>query len=54
MERVIKEITRNGFKEVIVNDPIDREIIERLRPQHEILVTITKEELDDKNYEYIF
>ena len=54
IERAIKEITRNGFKEVIVNDLIDREIVERLRTQHEILVTITKEELNDENYEYIY
>ena len=54
IERAIKEITRNGFKEVIVNDLIDREIVERLRTQHEILVTITKEELKDENYEYIY
>ena len=54
IDRAIKEITRNGFKEVIVNDPIDREIVERLRTGHEILVTITKEELEDKNYEYIY
>ena len=53
-DRIIKEITRNNFKEVIVNDTIDREIVEKLRTQHEILVTITKEELEDKNYEYIY
>ena len=54
IDRAIKEITRYGFKEVIVNDTIDREIVERLRTQHEILVTITKDELDDPNYEYIY
>ena len=53
-EKVIKEITRNNFKEVIVNDTIDREIVERLRSQHEVLVTITKEEYDGKDYEYIY
>ena len=53
-DRVIKEITRYGFKEVIVNDSIDREIVERLRTQHEILVTIIKEESKDSNYEYIY
>ncbi len=53
-DRVIKEITRHNFKEVIVNDDIDREIVDTLRTQHEILVTITKEELEDKNYEYIY
>ncbi len=53
-DQVIKEITRHGFKEVIVNDTIDREIVEVLRTHHEVLVTITKEELTDKAYEYIY
>ena len=54
LDKAVKEITRHGFKEVIVNDTIDREIVERLRTQHEILVTITKEELEDENYSYIY
>ena len=53
-DQVIKEITRHGFKEVIVNDTIDREIVEILRTNYEILVTITKESSDDKAYEYIY
>lgn len=53
-EKVIKEIVRHNFREVIVNDDIDREIVDNLRTQHEVLVTITKNELDDKNYEYIY
>ncbi len=53
-EKVIKEIIKHGFKEVIVNDTINREIIEILRTNYNILVTITKEELNDKNYEYIY
>ena len=53
-DKVIKEIIKHGFKEVIVNDNIDREIIEILRSNYNILVTITKEMSDDKNYEYIY
>lgn len=53
-EKVIKEITKHAFKEVIVNDNTDREIIEILRSNYNILVTITKEELEDKNYDYIY
>ena len=53
-EQVIKEITRHGFKEVIVNDTIDREIVEILRTNYEVLVTITKESSNDKAYEYIY
>ncbi len=53
-DQVIKEITRHGFKEVIVNDTIDREIVEILRTNYEVLVTITKESSNDKAYEYIY
>lgn len=53
-DKLIKEIVRNGFKEIIVNDTIDREIVEKLRTNHDILVTITKEELDDEAYNYIY
>ncbi len=53
-DRVIKEVIRNGFREVIVNDTIDREIVEELRSSYGILVTIVKEESNDKNYEYIY
>jgi DNA mismatch repair protein MutS len=53
-DKVIKEIVRNNFKEVIVNDTIDREIIEKLRTNHEVLVTITKEELESDEYAYIY
>jgi len=40
-DKVIKEIVRNGFKEVIVNDSIDRKIVDTLRTNYDILVTIT-------------
>ena len=53
-DKVIKEVTKHGFKEVIVNDSINREIIEILRTNYNVLVTITKEELESKNYEYIY
>lgn len=53
-DKVIKEIVKHGFKEVIVNDNTDREIIEILRSNYNILVTITKEESEDRNYEYIY
>ena len=53
-DKLIKEITKYNFNEVIVNDSINREIVEILRSNYNILVTITKEELEDKNYEYIY
>ena len=53
-DRVLKEISKLGFREVIVNDTIDREIVEKLRTNLECLVTIEKEELEDQDYSYIY
>lgn len=53
-DKLIKEIIRNGFREVIVNDTIDREIVENLRTNHDILVTITKDEIETDDYAYIY
>ena len=53
-DKLVKEIVRHGFREVIVNDTINREIVEILRSNYNILVTITKEELEDSNYLYIY
>ncbi len=53
-DKLIKEIARNNFKEVIVSSNIDREIVDILRNHYDVLVTITKEELEDKAYAYIY
>ncbi len=53
-EKLIKEIVKENFKEVIVNTTIDREIVERLRTNYNVLVTITKEILDSNEYSYIY
>ncbi len=53
-DRLIKEITKFGFKEIIVNDTINREIVEVLRKNYNILVTITTDESNDDNYSYIY
>ena len=53
-DKVLKEISKNGFREVIVNDTINREIVEELRTNLEVLVTIIKDELEDSEYEYIY
>ena len=53
-DKVIKEITKNNFREVIVNESIDREIISILRTNYDMLVTITKETLDNEDYNYIY
>ena len=54
LDKLIREVVKNGFREVIVNDDIDREIINILRSKYNILVTITKDILEDENYLYIY
>lgn len=54
IDRLIKEINRYGFREVIVNDTINREIVEKLRSNYDILVTITSEISEDDEYKYIY
>ena len=53
-DKVLKEISKLGVSEAIVNDTIDREIVERLRTNLECLVTIEKEELEDTDYNYVY
>jgi len=53
-DKLIKEITRNNFREVIVNDNIDREVVEILRSNYNVLVTITKNELEADEYAYVY
>ncbi|MBQ3307074.1 MAG: DNA mismatch repair protein MutS [Bacilli bacterium] len=53
-DKVMKEITRNNFHEVIVNDSMDREIVEKLRSNYHVLVTITKNEYEGGDYDYIY
>ena len=53
-DKLIKEVVKKSFKEVIVNTTIDREIVERLRTNYNILVTITKEILESNEYNYIY
>lgn len=53
-DKVIHEIVRGGFKEVLVSDTINREIVEILRSNYHILVTIAKEELENSEYDYIY
>ncbi|MBQ9019500.1 MAG: DNA mismatch repair protein MutS [Bacilli bacterium] len=53
-DKLLKEIAKLGFREVIVNNTIDREIVDKLRTNLECLVTIEKEELEDDDYSYIY
>ena len=54
IDKVVKEIVRNGFREVIVSDNIDRRIVDILRTNYDVLVSIQKEQLEDKDYDYIY
>ena len=53
-DEIIREIVRRGFREIIVNDKIDRELINTLRTTYGILITITKELSEDIAYQYIY
>ncbi len=53
-EKLLREIAKNNFKEIIVNDEINREIVNTLRTKYQILVTIRKEELKEDRYSYIY
>ncbi len=54
LERVMREVAKLGLQEVIVNDAMDREIVNILRTRYQILVTIRKEELKTEAYSYIY
>ena len=53
-EDLIREIIRRGFKELIVNDATDRELINTLRTTYGILITITSELEEGTSYEYLY
>ena len=53
-DSLIREITKYGFMEIIVNDTIDRELVNNLRVNYGILVSITKEIYEENEYAYIY
>ena len=53
-DEIIREIVRRGFRELIVNDKIDRELINTLRTTYGILITITKDLYEENDYDYIY
>ncbi|HPE14321.1 MAG TPA: DNA mismatch repair protein MutS [Bacilli bacterium] len=53
-ESIINEIIKLSIKEVIVNNKIDRQIIEILRSTYGVLVTISDELLDNSYYNYLY
>ncbi len=53
-EKVVREIAKLSLKEIIVNDNMDRELINTLRTKYQILVTIRDELLKNNSYSYIY
>ncbi|MCI8347353.1 MAG: DNA mismatch repair protein MutS [Bacilli bacterium] len=53
-EDIIRNIIKHGFRELIVNDTIDRELINTLRVNYGILITITKNIYEQDDYQYIY
>jgi len=51
---LLKEIVNRNIVEVIVNDKINREIINVLRENYNILVTITDEICEKNDYQYLY
>lgn len=52
--KLIKEIINKNIKEIIVNDAIDRGIINSLREDYQILVTITNNLDETKDYHHLY
>ena len=52
-EKLVKEIVSNNLKEIIVNSKIDRGIINLLREQYNILITIRDDLYEEKDYDYL-
>ncbi len=50
----IREVVKNSFNEVIVNNLVDRELINTLRTNYNITVTITSSLCENDIYSYIY
>ena len=53
-EKLIKEVTKRNIRELIVNEKIDRGIINEFREKYSVLVTIYDSLYEDNNYESIY
>ena len=54
IDKLLHEVVKKGFPEIIVNDTINREIVEKLRTSYHILVSIEKNIINTDNYSYIY
>jgi len=52
--KLIKEIVNRNIQEVIVNAKIDRNLVNTLRENYQILVTILEKSYDEDEYNYLF
>ncbi len=53
-DKLINEVIRLNIRELIVNNIIDRKIIEILRKNYGVLITISDGLLEDKSYQYVY
>ena len=53
-DKLIKEILSKNIKEIIVNSKIDRVLVNELRKNYNILITIRDDIYEDSDYEYIY
>ncbi len=51
---IIREVVKNSFNEIIVSEQVDRVLINKLRSQYNIIVTITKDIEKEEMYSYIY
>ena len=54
ISKVISEIVGLNIKEIVMNSKVDKNILSILKNQFKITVTISDEEENDKQYEYIY
>ena len=52
--KLIKEIIKRNILEIIVNDKLDREIMNTLRSNYNILITITDELYEEDDYKFVY
>ena len=52
--KVIKEIIKRNISEIIVNDKISREVINTLRGNYNILVTIVDDLYEEDDYKFVY
>lgn len=52
--KLIKEVVKRNIQEVIVNDKMDRELINTLRSNYNILITITDELYENDDYKFVY